>query len=55
MKIDVIMLLSSSISAYLYVLCYSRISNQKLKYNIKNILLILLQGLIFIINTYYLK
>ena len=55
MKIDVIMLLSSSISAYLYVLCYSRISNQKLKYNIKNILLILLQGLIFIINTYYLN
>lgn len=55
MKIDVMMLLSSSISAYLYVLCYSRISNQKLKYNIKNILLILLQGLIFIINTYYLS
>ena len=55
MKINVMMLLSSSISAYLYVLCYSRISNQKLKYNIKNILLILLQGLIFIINTYYLS
>lgn len=55
MKIDVMMLLSSSISAYLYVLCYSRISNQKLKYNIKNILSILLQGLIFIINTYYLS
>lgn len=55
MKSDVMMLLSSSISAYLYVLCYSRISNQKLKYNIKNILLILLQGLIFIINTYYLS
>lgn len=55
MKSDVMMLLSSSISAYLYVLCYSRISNQKLKYNIKNILLILLQGIIFIINTYYLS
>lgn len=55
MKINIMMFLSSSISAYLYVLCYSRISNKKLKYNIKNILLILLQGLVFITNTYYLN
>lgn len=49
----VIKLLSSTISVVLYTICYTSLSNIKLKINIRNIILIILEGILFLLNTKY--